>query len=255
MGLALGVAYAGGILFSAWVALAGALMAYEWHSIAFGLKRRLLFGLHLGAFAVMISASVAGRFGVALWSVGLACLLALALVALQKLRPLWAVVGLPYTLLPCLALLWLRASATPPLATVLWLFALVWASDIGAYLVGKALGGPRLAPDISPGKTWAGLFGGIFFAAVVGYVTGFVLHKSPSLVLAGLSGLLAVLSQTGDLTESAFKRRFGVKDSSQLIPGQGGVLDRVDGLIFATLAVAALALMRGGDVLHWKLEL
>ncbi len=116
-------------------------------------------------------------------------------------------------------------------------------------LVGKTLGGQKLAPTISPQKTWAGLFGAIVGAALVGYATGLAVEGTPKLILTGLSGLLAVVSQVGDLTELAFKRRFGVKDSSQLIPGQGGVLDRVDGLIFATLAVAALALLQGGDVL------
>jgi phosphatidate cytidylyltransferase len=249
IGLALATAYAGGLVFSGWVALVGALMAYEWHTIAFGQGRRVMFGLHIAAFALVIAASMTGRFGVGLLAIVVAILLALVLVRIQKLRPPWAVIGLPYTLLPCLSLLWLRQTAVAPLATVIWLYALVWASDIGALVVGKSLGGLKLAPSISPHKTWAGLLGAVVAAGLVGYATGYMVEGTSKLMLAGLSGLLAVVSQVGDLTESAFKRRFGVKDSSQLIPGQGGVLDRVDGLIFATLAVAALALFRSGSVL------
>jgi phosphatidate cytidylyltransferase len=247
--LALTSAYAGGLVFSVWVALVGALMAYEWHDIAFGPGRRAMFAVHIAAFALVITACMMDRFGLGLWVIGAASVFALALAGIQRLRPTWAIVGLPYTLLPCLSLLWLRQTAVAPLATVIWLFALVWASDIGAFFVGKAVGGPKLAPTISPHKTWAGLFGAILAAALVGYGTGFAVEGAPKLILASMSGLLAVVSQVGDLTESAFKRRFGVKDSSQLIPGQGGVLDRVDGLIFATLVVAALALLHGGDVL------
>jgi phosphatidate cytidylyltransferase len=249
IGLALASAFVGGLAFSLWVALVGALMAYEWNDIAYGRKRLAMLGLHLAAFALVITVSIMARFGWGLWVIGFASLLAFALAVALRLRPAWAIVGFPYTLLPCLSLLWLRATAVAPLATVMWLFGLVWASDIGAFLVGKAVGGPKLAPTISPHKTWAGLFGAVLGAALVGYGTALAVEGTPMLVLTGMSGLLAVVSQVGDLTESAFKRRFGVKDSSQLIPGQGGVLDRVDGLIFATLAVAALALLHRGDVL------
>jgi phosphatidate cytidylyltransferase len=255
MGLALATAYAGGLVFAAWVALFGALMAYEWHHIAFQAGRRALLAVHILALALMVALSETGRFELALWTVGAAILVALALGRLRGMRPLWAVVGLPYTLLPCLSLLWLRETALMPLATLIWLLALVWASDIGAYLVGTAVGGPRLAPHISPRKTWAGLLGAIIGAGLVGQATALLLPQAHPLTLTALSGLLAVISQVGDLTESAFKRRFGVKDSSQLIPGQGGVLDRVDGLIFATLAVAALALVRGGDVLLLRVQI
>lgn len=249
IGLSLASAYAGGLVFAAWVALGGVLMALEWRSIAFGNEGWALLGLHLLALALVIAATATARFGLGLWGIGAMSALAFALARFQGLRPLWAAVGVPYTLLPILSLLWLRHSAVPPLETVIWVFALVWASDIGAFLVGRAVGGPRLAPEISPHKTWAGLFGAVVAAALVGCVTGIVVEGASGPLIAGLSGLLAVLSQLGDLTESAFKRRFGVKDSSQLIPGQGGVLDRVDGLIVVTLAVAALALLQGGDVL------
>lgn len=254
MGLALATAHAGGLVFSAWVALVGALMAYEWHHIAFQASRRALLAVHVLILALMVALSATGRFEAALWVAGGAILVALAVAICTGARPLWAVVGLPYTLLPCLSFLWLRETALMPLATVVWLMALVWASDIGAYFLGTAVGGPKLAPHISPRKTWAGLLGAVVAASAVGLATALILPQAHALTLAALSGLLAVVSQVGDLTESAFKRRFGVKDSSHLIPGQGGVLDRVDGLIFATLVVAALALLRGGNVLFLRVE-
>jgi phosphatidate cytidylyltransferase len=120
----------------------------------------------------------------------------------------------------------------------LWLLAIVWATDIGAYFAGRAFGGRKLAPRISPSKTWSGLFGGMFAALVVGATLG---------DRAGIEGVplwigapLAVLAQLGDLAQSAMKRRAGVKDSSNLIPGHGGVFDRIDGLIPVAILIGAL---------------
>ena len=120
---------------------------------------------------------------------------------------------------------------------VLWLLLSVWSCDIGAFISGRSIGGPKLAPRISPNKTWAGLLGGIL-AAVVASVLLALISGSGSIVLFAIHGaLLALISQCGDLAESSLKRRFDVKDSGNLIPGHGGILDRVDGVLFAAPAL------------------
>jgi phosphatidate cytidylyltransferase len=134
---------------------------------------------------------------------------------------------------------------------LLWVLALVWATDTGAYIAGRRIGGAKLAPRISPNKTWSGLGGGIAAAALVGAVAALWLGTSSVWLLLGVSAALAIVEQVGDLAESAFKRRFGVKDSSDIIPGHGGVLDRVDGLLAVIVAVAGLSLAGGGSVLLW----
>ncbi len=162
-------------------------------------------------------------------------------------RPGWLVIGYIYIGLAVLAAFWLRHDAKTGLMTFLWLLAAVWATDIFAFFTGRTLGGPKLAPGISPGKTWSGLAGGVVAAAVVSVVfTAWMAASGLSLAFWG--ALIAVVAQIGDLVESAMKRRFGHKDSGRLIPGHGGILDRVDGLLAALLFVAAIRLLGGGAV-------
>jgi phosphatidate cytidylyltransferase len=163
----------------------------------------------------------------------------------------WLMLCVLYVGLPCVAILWLRAEPLG-LATLLWIFALVWATDTGAYFAGRAIGGPKLMPAVSPKKTWAGLFGGMVAAALAGAVVGFIVDGASPWLLAVVSAVLAVIAQSGDLGESALKRRFGAKDSSGLIPGHGGVLDRVDGLVTVILAVAAVSALGGESVVAWR---
>ncbi|WP_284052846.1 phosphatidate cytidylyltransferase [Stakelama marina] len=151
---------------------------------------------------------------------------AMFFVAIVTRRQILAV-GAVYVVLPVLALLWLRAQPDG-LLLAFWSMALVWACDIGAYFAGRNLGGPKLAPRVSPNKTWSGLLGGVVGAALLGailYRFGLPLH------LAIASPFLAVVAQAGDLYESWLKRRAGVKDSGTLLPGHGGFLDRLDGLV------------------------
>lgn len=158
--------------------------------------------------------------------------------------------GLVVAALAAVALIWLRVGSADGLAVILFLLAVVWCSDIGAYLAGRLFGGKRLAPAISPGKTWSGAAGGLL-AAVAG---GLLLSPAAGgwLRTAVSAGLLGVVSQAGDLSESALKRHFGVKDSGRLIPGHGGVLDRLDGLIAVALVAAAWIVWTGrGDAL-WR---
>ena len=136
------------------------------------------------------------------------------------------------------------------MVTIFWLFAVVWSADIGAYCSGITIGGPKLAPRISPKKTWSGFVGGIFLAGAVASAFTMVWQGDPfALALWGTA--VAIASQLGDLLESAAKRRFGVKDTSSLIPGHGGVFDRVDALITGALALACLKFLLGKSALPW----
>jgi CDP-diglyceride synthetase len=148
--------------------------------------------------------------------------------------------GVVYCGLPVLALMVLRREEGG-LVLALWALALVWATDIGGYVAGRSLGGPKLAPRISPSKTWAGLLGGVALAAALGAA----LHMRAGLPfrLAAATPILAILAQIGDLYESTLKRRAGVKDSGHILPGHGGVLDRLDGLVPVAPVATLLALL------------
>jgi phosphatidate cytidylyltransferase len=160
--------------------------------------------------------------------------------------------GIPYLGLGSVALVWLRLLPETGRADVIILLLLVWASDIGAYLVGRIVGGPRLAPAISPGKTWSGAIGGLVAVVVVGLIASAVLGGATPLRAAGFAALTGCVSQIGDLFESHLKRRFGVKDSGWLIPGHGGLLDRIDAVLFAAPLAGLLALILGAGVVIWQ---
>jgi phosphatidate cytidylyltransferase len=161
-------------------------------------------------------------------------------------------VGTLYIGFAAIALVWLRDLPAIGLGGLLWLLAAVWAADVGAYLVGRAIGGPRLAPRLSPNKTWAGLMGSVVGAILVGIAFGQFWPGAPAPAMLAMAGLvLGIAGQGGDLLESAAKRHYGVKDSSGLIPGHGGVLDRVDALM-AVVLLFALIHLAGGAGLTWS---
>ena len=153
----------------------------------------------------------------------------------------WSIGGFVYALIPALALLWVRDRADDGLALIFWIFIVTWATDIGAYFVGRAYGRAKLAPSISPGKTVAGLYGGIAAAAILGGAWAWFAKLNPTLFV--LAPLFALAAQGGDLFESWMKRRAGIKDSGGWLPGHGGLFDRLDGLIPVAVltAVAQLA--------------
>jgi phosphatidate cytidylyltransferase len=233
----------GGWLFAALVAVAVVIMADEWARLAPGLddRGRWLVRLAAALFPLMGMVSVMqGEVEVALLVILLGTVLAAGGVALAGSAGAGrAALGAAYLGLPALALVALRNEPGSGFALVLWLLLVVWATDIAAYFVGRGLGGPKLAPLISPGKTWAGLLGGMAGAGLVG---GAVAGPLGGLFWVGavVGALLAVVAQIGDLFESAVKRRAGVKDSGTLIPGHGGLLDRLDGLLFSAPAYAFL---------------
>lgn len=224
--------------------LMAGVMGWEWAHVCRGgrpLERPEL-ALTVGAPLVLLLAMLAGMVGML---IGFVIALVLLLLAWRSslyrdaLLP-WLVLGLFYVALPLFLLHWLRGDDAEGRDLVLWLLLVIWAVDSGAYAFGKSIGGPKLAPTWSPNKTWAGLLGGAFMAMLVGWLAASALAMPAPNLMGLLGGFLAFVGQGGDLLESAFKRHFGVKDASGLIPGHGGVLDRVDGLIAAAFPVAAL---------------
>src|SRR5262249_55655577 len=149
----------------------------------------------------------------------------------------WLAGGVVYVALPCTALIWLRDDSDAGRFAIFWLLAVVWGMDIAAYVFGTSLGGPRLAPRISPKKTWAAVIGGPLWSALAGtgVAVAFAGDESRLLAFAAAAAALGVLSQGGDLLESGVKRHFGAKDAGALIPGHGGLLGRVDGLLAAAV--------------------
>lgn len=154
----------------------------------------------------------------------------------------WYLSGFVYALVSALSLLWVRDRADSGLALVLWVFILVWSVDIGAYFAGRAIGGPKLAPAISPNKTWAGFYGGVVAATLLAGAWALFVGLPPIVLL--LAPLFAVAAQGGDLFESWMKRRAGIKDSGRWLPGHGGVFDRLDGLLPVAI-LTALAVILG----------
>lgn len=157
----------------------------------------------------------------------------------------WVAPGLVYAGIAFLAPMLLRADETYGLLAILFLFAVVWATDILGYVVGRIAGGPKLWPSISPKKTWSGAIGGTLGAAAAGAGIAHLNALAP-VPLAIVAAVLSIAGQAGDLMESALKRKFNVKDSSYLIPGHGGVMDRLDGFIIAALVALLVGLARGG---------
>ena len=157
--------------------------------------------------------------------------------------PFARTLGLVYGLAALLAMLWLRHQPALGRETLLWLTVCVWSTDIAAYFVGSSVGGTKLAPQISPGKTWSGLIGAIVITALASAGFGVAVGEGQPLMLGAVGAILAVVGQMGDLLKSSAKRRAGVKDSGHLIPGHGGLLDRVDSSIFALPVLYGLLLI------------
>jgi len=250
---AIGLAYLGGVAFGLFIAALAVLMAQEWQEFS----REGESGAPLARAAFVAAATipvlfaVAGRIEIALASILPALATAALAARIGRARSSWWALGVVYIALPCIAIVWLRAAPGHGRETIFWLFTVVWATDIGAYAAGRLIGGPRLAPRISPNKTWAGLAGGVIAAAAAGTVLALLFGMPVSPPLALFAGLLGLVSQAGDLWESMIKRRFGKKDSGSLIPGHGGVLDRLDGMMAAAPALALVVLALDGGGVRW----
>lgn len=237
----LALTWAGPKPFAGLVACVAMVLMWEWGRL---MRRTGIDRLAVVGAAGVLVALVLVVAGAPTAGLGAVMATVLAVFVIERHRDgLLEAAGVLYVGLPAAALVWLRSSSDHGLEAVLLLFLIVWATDIGAFFAGRIIGGPRLWPSISPNKTWAGLIGGVATAVTVaGLFAGWI--GSVALVrVLGLAAVLASISQLGDLLESALKRARGVKDTSDLIPGHGGFMDRVDGLIFAVVAAALYALM------------
>ncbi len=237
--LVLALTWAGVVPFVLLVAGLAVLMAHEWAGIVHDGDARQFILLAVagvaGAVAIAMPLPLAGLIVASVW-------VASILLTAWDMRGFtrWHVLGVPYLALPAFALVMLRAHPACGFAVIVFLFLAVWLSDTLAYFAGKSIGGPKFAPRISPNKTWAGFGGAVAGGALAGVLAGLIFgYRVWPLIVLG--ALLGGWEQIGDLFESAAKRRFGVKDSGAIIPGHGGILDRVDGLV----AAAVLALLWG----------
>lgn len=250
--IALAAVFLGGAFFAALVTLVAAIGFWEWTAIGKAdhpASLRVL-GL-LCLIAGLVGLAAFGRTWILLIAIP-AVLAVLAGVRSQTIR--WMGLGLAYVAIPGAAFLLFRQGPTG-LAAIVYILAVVWASDIAAFFGGRAMGGPKLWPSVSPNKTWSGAASGLFAAVVAGGLAVLLMKNGDVSRGLLLAAPLSVAAQAGDLLESAVKRRFGVKDSGAIIPGHGGLLDRVDGLFgAAALAWLIAALGLGGRTLALPAE-
>jgi phosphatidate cytidylyltransferase len=189
----------------------------------------------MGAVGVAGVLAAVGFVGLGLLALPIGAILA-TLLSLGR-NSLFSALGVFYAGLPAVALIWLRSDATLGLLAVIFIIIVVIASDTAGFLSGRLLGGPKLWPRVSPNKTWAGFIGALVASSIVGALFCLAVPDASVVRLAAAGAMLSLVAQAGDFAESAIKRRFGAKDSSTLIPGHGGVMDRVDGLVAAATAV------------------
>ena len=240
--LAIAIAYAGGWLWTALVTLAAIGLYVEWLMVVGATAEKRVVASGVAALAVAGFCLAIGRIDAAL------AVLAVGLVAVVLMTPErrnWTAAGFLYAGVAEIASVLLRLDDVKGFVALVFVLVIVWVTDSGGYFAGRGIGGPKLWPRVSPKKTWAGAIGG--FVASLGVAGAFAwldLGKPGPLLM--ISGVLSVVSQLGDLFESAVKRRFGVKDSSQIIPGHGGLLDRLDGFVAAVAFAALFGFLRGG---------
>lgn len=247
--LALAAAWLGPPYLSGLVLVAAAGMGWEWQRLATPHSRGVGL-LILAAILVPLALMLGGASRVALLLAVLGAGAVWAGAGRRGKAALWAALGTLWIALACLAFLSI-AEGPSGRGAVFWLFAIVWATDCGAYVAGRGLGGPLLAPRISPRKTWAGLAGGLAAAAAVGLVAAGLAGRGAAL-LVSVALALSIAAQLGDLAESLAKRHFGVKDSGSLIPGHGGFLDRLDGMLTASALQFLLACAVGESATAWR---
>jgi phosphatidate cytidylyltransferase len=239
--LAIAIAYAGGWLWAALVTLAAIGLYVEWLMIVGARTPRVMAAGIVTLFVAAVALEI-GRIGATYVIVALGVI---AAALLSPHRRGWAALGGCYAFAALIASIAVRLDQVWGFSALMFVLLIVWVTDIGGYFAGRGLGGPKLWPRVSPKKTWAGAIGGFVASLVVAAGFGaFGVGKTAPLLVLG--AVLSIASQLGDLFESAVKRRFGVKDSSHIIPGHGGLLDRLDGFVAAVVLAAIFGVLRGG---------
>jgi phosphatidate cytidylyltransferase len=240
--LAIVSAYFGGWAFAAFWAVGAVAVWWEWVHIMLPRDHLVPFitGASVLVLATGLTATEHEQLALLITALG-----ALAVTVLANHRPAWLAGGIVYSGALLLGSMTVRNEIETGFMAVIFLFAVVWSADIAGYFVGRAFGGPKLAPSISPGKTWSGALGGFAASIVAALCVAYFFGSQEFLRAAVLGGLISVVAQSGDLFESKVKRKFDVKDSGALIPGHGGVMDRIDGYIAAAAALALLHVGHG----------
>jgi phosphatidate cytidylyltransferase len=242
--LAIGTAYLGGWPFTLLWGAAAIGVLWEWSSLV---ARNEQFSVLLAGGASLALAVVLVATGHVLPALIVVAMGTLGVASLTLAeRRMWVAGAIPYAGALAMGPIILRSDGEQGFLAVLFLFAVVWTTDIAAYFVGRAVGGPKLVPWVSPSKTWAGAIGGLLASVLAAVVVAKMAALTSLFVLAMLAVVLSVLAQAGDLFESFLKRRFNAKDSSHLIPGHGGLMDRLDGFVTASVAAVVIGLARGG---------
>ena len=226
-----------------WIVAALAVL-WEWSALVAVTSYRLMFFSAAGAVAAAGLLAWLGRPVSALLMVGLGALAAAIFAPAE--RRIWVTLGVGYAGAMLLAPMFLRADSTYGFAVIVLLFAIVWTTDVLGYFAGRAFGGPKLLPAVSPNKTWSGAIAGTGGAMVVALLVVSLFGSFNVPAVLGIAFMLSVVGQFGDLLESWVKRQFGAKDASQFIPGHGGVMDRLDGFWAAAVAGCLIGLLRGG---------
>jgi phosphatidate cytidylyltransferase len=239
--LAFALTYAGPIPFAVLVLVCAMVISWEWGRLVRGLAFDLGFFVHAGAVAAGIVLAAAGYAALGLAALVIAAIILVPLYMGRGAR--LSALGVFYVGLPAIALLWMRGDEPYGFTAVLFIFAVVWGSDTAAYAAGRTIGGPKLWPRVSPNKTWAGFIGALAAGAASGAIFAALVTDADAVRLILLGTGLAAVAQAGDLAESALKRLFHLKDASDLIPGHGGFMDRMDSLVAAATAAALLALL------------
>lgn len=248
--VAIAIAYAGGWLWTTLVTLAAIGLYIEWLTIVGAARETRVIASGAIALAIAGCCLALGRIDAALLALVLG-LVGVALLSPERRR--WTAAGFGYAALAQVASVLVRLDPEMGFVALVFVLLIVWVTDIGGYVAGRGIGGPKLWPRVSPKKTWAGAIGGFLASLII--AAGFVVFGSnkadPALTLRMgplllLAAVLSIASQLGDLFESAVKRRFGVKDSSHIIPGHGGLMDRLDGFVAAVVLASFLGFLRGG---------
>ncbi len=242
--LALGVAWLGDWPFALFWSVAAIAVLWEWVTLVVGHRYRIMLSSSASAIAMAALVAWRGREVTAVLLIGLGTLA--AIVFAPRERRFWITGGIAYAGTMMLAPVLLRADRAYGFQAIVFLFAIVWSTDVFAYFAGRAIGGPKLAPSISPKKTWSGAIAGALGATLVAALAADLLGSLDIGTIAIVALLLSVIAQLGDLLESWVKRHFGAKDASHLIPGHGGVMDRLDGFWAAAVAGCLVGLLRGG---------